>query len=198
MKKLKYVLIAAAIGVFLYFTFPSGNSEAHKDSVLAERANKEEYLRVNSESPFVKDNMEMRDLSYFPIDAKYKVTAKVERIDKRQQVMVANSDGSATSYLKYAWLHFRLNDEDLKLVVLKRQFGVGYFLGFTDLTSGEDSYGGGRYLDIAEIKGDRVTLDFNLAYNPYCAYSASFQCPFPPKENHLDVDVEAGEKDYRK
>lgn len=198
MKKLKYLLIAGAICVFLYFTLPNGNADRHKEHVLAERAKKEDYLRLNSESPFVKEGKQFDKLSYFPINIDYRVSATVERIEKRQVVMVGNSDGSVTRYLKYAWLHFKLNGKELKLVVLKQQFGVGYFLGFTDITSGEQSYGGGRYLDVSAIKGDRIELDFNLAYNPYCAYSSGFQCPLPPKENRLDVVVEAGEKDYLK
>lgn len=198
MKKLKYVLIAGALLAFIYFTIPKGDSREHEKFVLAERQKKEDFLRQNSESPFVKSEKEMGTLSYFPIDAKYKVTAKVERIEKRELVMVANSDGSPSRYLKYAWLYFTIEGRDLKLLVLKQQFGVGYFLGFTDLTSGEKSYGGGRYLDITGIKGDRITLDFNLAYNPYCAYAVNFQCPFPPKENHLPVAMEAGEMDYGK
>jgi uncharacterized protein (DUF1684 family) len=198
MTKLKYVFIAVAVLAFIYFTIPQENTEEHIKFIYAERAKKKGYLKQNSESPFVKSGKEMGELSYFPIDSKYKVTTKVERIEKRQLVMVANSDGSAARYLKYAWLHFKIDDEELKLVVLKQQFGIGYFLGFTDVTSGEDSYGGGRYLDISEIKGDRVTLDFNLAYNPYCAYSAEFQCPLPPKENDLGVAIESGEKDYGK
>jgi uncharacterized protein (DUF1684 family) len=198
MKRLLYVVIIAILAVILYFTLSGDSSKEHQEYILVERLKKEEFLRVNSESPFVKSALTMDTLSYFPIDMVYKVIAKVERIEKRQVVMIANSDGSSARYLKYARLSFKIKGQECQLTVLKQQFGIGYFLGFTDLTSGDQSYGGGRYLDISEIKGDRLTLDFNLAYNPYCAYSAGFQCPFPPKENDLNVAIRAGEKDYGK
>ena len=70
------------------------------------------------------------------------------------------------------------------------------FIPFADSTSGEDTYGAGRYLELGEIKNDRVVIDFNYAYNPYCAYSIDFSCPLPPAENYLAVAIEAGEKNY--
>ena len=70
------------------------------------------------------------------------------------------------------------------------------FLPFTDLTSGDGSYGGGRFLDTTIPKGDTIVLDFNKAYNPYCAYNSAYSCPIPPKENDLLVRVEAGVKAF--
>ena len=198
MNKIVRIAFAFVVVALIYYSMEGGKSDDHEKSVLAERAKKEDYLRTGSESPFVKSGKEMGALSYFPIHEAYKVTARVEFVETRQMVRLGNSDGSVTNYLKYAWLHFKLHDQEQKLVVLKPQFGVGYFLAFTDATSAESTYGGGRYLDIGEIKGDRHTLDFNMAYNPYCAYSAEFSCPLPPRENALTVKVEAGEKDYGK
>lgn len=198
MNKLVRIVFAFVVVALIYYSMEGGKSDDYEKTVQAERAKKEDYLRTGSESPFVKSGEPMGELSYFPIDPAYKVNARVERIETRQVVRLGNSDGSVTNYLKYARLHFQLHGTDAQLIVLKPQFGVGYFLAFTDATSADDTYGGGRYLDIGEIKGDRHTLDFNLAYNPYCAYSADFQCPLPPKENSLAVKVEAGEKNYGK
>ena len=199
MKKPAYIIALSAIVALIYFTISGGESaEEFEESVLAHRTEKEDYLRTNSESPFVQEGKQAGDFSYFPIDRKYKVTAKVEKIQKRQLSLIQNSDGSSQRYLKYAWLHFEIDDTPQKLLVLKSMFDSTLFLGFADDTSGESSYGGGRYLDIGELKGDRIMLDFNLSYNPYCAYSEKFQCPFPPKENILTVKIEAGEKDYSK
>ena len=197
MKRIVYFTVLIAILVMMFYSF-SGNEnlEVYQTSVLKYRTEKEDYLQSNSESPFVQDQKEVGEFLYFPVDRKYKLIAKVERIDKRQLSLIQNSDGSSLLYLKYAWLYFELNETPQKLLVLKSTFGNDLFLGFADGTSGDTSYGGGRYLDIEEIKGDRVALDFNLAYNPYCAYSEKFLCPFPPKENILSVKIEAGEKDY--
>ena len=184
--------------MMIYYSFSGNeNSEEFKESVLEYRSEREDYLRTNSESPFVQDKKEADSFSYFPIKQKYKVNAKVERITKRKLTVIQNSDGSTERYLNYAWLRFDMANEEQKLLVLKQAIGTGFFLGFTDGTSGMTSYGGGRYLDIEAIKGDRVVLDFNLAYNPYCAYSAKFMCPLPPKGNNLSVPIEAREKDYK-
>ena len=199
MKRIVYFTVLIAILVMMFYSFSGNESqEEYQASVLEYRTEKEDYLRSNNESPFVQEKKEVGDFSYFPVDRKYKVSAKVEKIKKRQLTLIQNSDGTSQRYLNYAWLRFEIDRKPQKLVVLKSTFGTDLFLGFADGTSGDTSYGGGRYLDIEEIKGDRVTLDFNLAYNPYCAYSEKFMCPFPPKENILSVKIEAGEKDYEK
>jgi uncharacterized protein (DUF1684 family) len=72
------------------------------------------------------------------------------------------------------------------------------FIPFNDLTNGMETYGGGRYLDVQQGEGDTLTLDFNKAYNPYCAYNPKYSCPIPPDENKLDVEIRAGEKNFDK
>lgn len=199
MRKLSYVLVGIILAMIIYFSFSGrSNSDAYEKSVWAEREKKEKYLRSSSDSPFVLRNLEMGELFYFPIDPKYKVSARVDKLESRDYMMIRNSDGTTLRYLKYAWLSFELEGTSYKLLALKPMFGVGLFLGFADGTSGEESYGGGRYLDLEEIKGDRITIDFNLAYNPYCAYAANYTCPLPPKENVLGTDIVAGEMNYSK
>lgn len=197
MKKLLYILIPVLIVAMVYYSMSGGQSdEEYAQSVLDERAEKEDFLKTSSQSPFVVADQEPESFNYYPIDKKWKVTARVEKITKRQTLNVSNSDGSSQRYLKFAWLHFEIDGQDLKLLVLKPMFSPSYFLGFSDETSGESTYGGGRYLDITDLKADRITLDFNLAYNPYCAYVTDYFCPFPPRENILPVKIEAGEKIY--
>ncbi len=193
--KTSFLVISITSCIFLSCNNSDANYEA---SVLKHRDERESYMRMNGGSPFVLEEMDASMMSYFPINEEYKVTAKVEKLKKRQLVLIQNNDGSSLQYLKYAWLHFKINGKKQKLMLLKPISGVGFFLGFTDDTSGDSSYGGGRYLNIGEINDDRVTLDFNLTYNPYCAYSEKYQCPFPPKENILEVKIEAGEKEYGK
>jgi uncharacterized protein (DUF1684 family) len=104
-------------------------------------------------------------------------------------------------------LTFRVHDTALHLFVYQLQFLLGkedtkndLFVGFTDLTSAADTYGGGRYIDcvIGDIHDGVMVLDFNKAYNPYCAYTTGYNCPIPPKENDLPVAILAGEKNYGK
>jgi hypothetical protein len=100
---------------------------------------------------------------------------------------------------------FQVNGTDLSLVVYQNEqlmqdtaFENYLFLPFTDLTNGEESYGGGRYLDleISKLKNNSILIDFNKAYNPYCAYASGYNCPVPPRENNLPIAIRAGEKVY--
>ena len=110
-------------------------------------------------------------------------------------------------YVKYADLYFTLKGEKQKLAVYQSQslktdpeYYDYLFLPFTDLTNGDSTYGGGRYIDlrIPEDGVKKITLDFNQAYNPYCAYSGGYSCPVPPAENNLDAAITAGVKTYSK
>jgi uncharacterized protein (DUF1684 family) len=115
--------------------------------------------------------------------------------------VLPTSDGEEKQYKEYAYAEFSLDGEKNKLLILEI-IDVGpyrgtLFLAFADATSANETYGAGRYLDLKKVPGaTSVTLDFNKAYNPYCAYSDKFSCPFPPKENVLKVAVKAGEKSF--
>lgn len=196
MKKVLYAIAALVILAMGYYSLQT-DSDAYEEEVWKKRNEKEDYLRTGSESPFVLSGTEPQELLYYPIDESFRISARIEKIETRQYVTISNSDGTSQRYLRYAWLHFELKGQDQKLVVLKPMFSPGLFLGFADGTSGETTYGGGRYLDIEQVKGDRMILDFNLAYNPYCAYDEGFTCPLPPAENVLTVKLEAGEKKYK-
>ena len=105
------------------------------------------------------------------------------------------------SYRKYGYLTFSLNGKKHQLTLLQNQANMRnplyrnhLFLAFTDLTSGESTYGGGRYIDMKIPDGDTMILDFNKSYNPYCAYTTGYSCPIPPEENFLEVAVKAGIK----
>jgi hypothetical protein len=120
---------------------------------------------------------------------------------------VPTSSGQTATYTKFGELKFEIDGKSYKLAVYQSlsakrmpQYRDYLFIPFKDLTNGKESYGGGRYLDLRmkEIEGDKIYLDFNKAYNPYCAFSTGYSCPIPPKENHLKVAIEAGEKNFAK
>lgn len=158
-------------------------------------------MKTSNESPFLKDSIPFEGLNYFPIDETYRVKANLQSIDKKKVVLLATSDGLEQKYLEYAFAEFQLNGNSNKLLILEvmdngPQRGK-LFLAFADETSGVDTYGAGRYLDVKKVPAaTSVILDFNLAYNPYCAYNDSYSCPFPPRENILKVAIRAGEKNY--
>jgi len=106
-------------------------------------------------------------------------------------------------YKLYATANFKLNGENFSLEIYQNEkllltpdYEDYLFLPFTDLTNGESSYGGGRYIDLLLPEGKSIIIDFNQSYNPYCAYNEKYSCPIPPKYNHLNVEVFAGVKKF--
>ncbi len=200
MKKLLYFLGPIIIIIFAYTIFKTGEDDDYIQLIEEERASRIKYLQVSESSPFQMYDKEFTEPEYYPISSDYRVNAKLERFQTRERMTIQNSDGSETQYQKFAYAIFSLKGQQQRLLILKHM-NMGsvaqYFTGFADNTSGGDTYGGGRYLDLEIGKSDNLAIDFNLAYNPYCAYVDEYQCPFPPKENVLPVRIEAGEKDYR-
>ena len=114
--------------------------------------------------------------------------------------MMATSTGPRQAYLRYGALAFEMEGRSLKLIVYKSAedpYARSLFIPFSDETSGRVTYAAGRYLDLEEQGGDDYELVFNVAYNPYCAYSEEYTCPIPPAENKLHIKVLAGEKNYK-
>lgn len=151
-----------------------------------------------------KDLKQFKKLAYYPIDLDFRVTATFVRTPGEQPFAMETSTSRRPIYVKYGELHFELQDKKLKLNVYQNQnlvFEEEYkdylFLPFTDATSGDTTYGGGRYIDMRIPEGETVVLDFNQSYNPYCAYGGSYSCPIPPAENNLDVAVTAGVKKFK-
>ena len=112
------------------------------------------------------------------------------------KIRVQTSDGQVREYIRAATVSFDVEGAPTTLTLLSQPGRPGYFLPFRDSTSGKVTYGAGRYLDLEEARDGMVSIDFNLAYNPYCAYNEAYSCPLPPHENWLQVPIAAGEKDY--
>jgi uncharacterized protein (DUF1684 family) len=139
-------------------------------------------------------------LPYFEPDPRFVVAAKLERFAAAPPVELATSRGLKKSYQRYATLRFSIDGQPCSLVAFQLAGTTGHslFVPFRDRTSGKDSYGAARFLDI-DLPADaasEVTLDFNAAYNPYCAYSPAWNCTLPPPENELAVAVPAGERTF--
>lgn len=150
------------------------------------------------------------DLSYvqfYAPDSTYRVTATVQLTPKAEPFEMPTYNGKTRPHVAYALLSFVLNGKPQQLTLYRNlnvirmpEFRDYLFLPFKDATSGTATYGGGRYIDLrtGEIKDGHLTIDFNKAYNPYCAYQEGYPCPIPPKNNVLSIPVEAGEKAYGK
>ena len=158
------------------------------------------YANVDS-SPLLKEDLiHFKGLPFYKIDSQYIVTATIERIEKIQPFKMVTTTDRRPEYVVYAIATFELDGKNLQLNIYKNYFPdieddeIYLFLPFTDETSGNDTYGGGRFIDLKITEGNKMVIDFNQAYNPYCAYNHGYSCPIPPKENHLKVRIEAGVK----
>lgn len=151
---------------------------------------------LSTEGPFRSEEERSKFIGfkYYKTDEKYNITANLTPYTEVDTIIMKTSSGKDRPYLKYAKIQFDLNTKQHQLTLYK---SVGdnahYFLPFTDETSGDGSYGGGRYLDLEALKNQNtLAIDFNKAYNPYCAYVDGYSCPIPPSENHINTRVEAG------
>lgn len=165
---------------------------------------KAEFLK-SANSPLKQEDFEY--LRFYEPNEKFKVECTFFTTKRGKPFELPTSAGNTKTYVKFGELRFKIDGEKYKLAVYQSlglkvipQYRDYLFIPFKDLTNGKESYGGGRYLDLRmkQIAGDKVYLDFNKAYNPYCAFSEGYSCPIPPKENHLKVAIEAGEKNFGK
>jgi uncharacterized protein len=135
-------------------------------------------------------------LPYFPADQSYVVPAQLKLADERPIVTMPTSTGTIRRYKRVGVLEFTLQNEKFSLgaFVEDGQPIVDLFVPFVDTTSGQETYPAGRYLDLHPTATGFYTIDFNRAYNPYCAYNESYECPYPPPSNRLTIPIRAGEK----
>lgn len=173
----------------------------YADRLRANRDEKDQFFAEHNQSPIPPEERdEFEGLNYYDPDPAYRVEATVTVQDDPESLDLDTTSGRTVRYLRVATLSFDLDGETHQLHGY-RQAGDderSLFLPFRDKTTGQQTYEEGRYLELeADRKledGDTFTVDFNLAYAPFCAYSETFDCPIPPEENWLDVTVEAGER----
>ena len=172
------------------------------------RAEKDEWMRTSPYSPIPHEiRHDMKGLDYFPPDARYRFVLRLSVYPNPERLRMATSKGQERDYLRYGSFEFEIEGKTQRLQVYKavpahqREIIDGVeslFVPFRDTTSGKESYGAARYIDLEMSSSGVYVLDFNLAYNPYCAYSEDYVCPFPPPENWMKVPIMAGEKNFQK
>lgn len=163
---------------------------------------KESFLN-NATGPLRKQNIDF--LTFYNVDAKYKVEADIEILHGEPAFQMPTYDGTSNPYKRYALAHFNIEGKPYTLTLYQSitlfqnpKYNNYLFLPFLDQSNEKETYGGGRYLelDASDIQKGTLTIDFNKAYNPYCAYSSGYRCPQPPAENILPIAILAGEKKY--
>ncbi|HTE32495.1 MAG TPA: DUF1684 domain-containing protein [Chryseolinea sp.] len=197
------VLVAVVVALIsvLYSFMGSQDQSAYIEQINKEREEKDRFMRTSGDSPFASDPKKFTKLNYYPPDPKYKINASLKLIQTKKPVVLGTNDGGEQHYLEYAYAEFDLDGYHHRLLILENMDAGSskgkLFLAFGDETSAGETYGAGRYLDVAKADGNNsLDLDFNVAYNPYCAYVDKYSCPFPPAENLLKVPIRAGEKVY--
>ena len=205
--KNRFVVTAAY--VFCLAALITGKSQTKQDddrAVKNFRAERHREFSDPSKSPLEQNEVAgFKGLNYFDIDSRYRVEARFERTPTEKKFNMPTSSGSTKVYLKYGLVRFNLAGSERVLGVYQSEalsqtekYKNYLLIPFTDATNGKSTYGGGRYIDFEIPSSSPVTLDFNLAYNPSCAYSTRFNCPIPPRENRLKTKVNAGEKRYNR
>ena len=157
------------------------------------------------ESPLTEnDRKTFKGLDFFPVDTNYRVKAQLQFFENSKPFKMKTTTDRLPVYKLYAIATFTLKGNRYQLeiyqnekLMLTDQYEDYLFLPFTDKTNGKSSYKGGRYLDLTIPKGDEIIIDFNKAYNPYCAYNKKYSCPLVPGQNHISIDIRAGVKAFK-
>lgn len=177
---------------------PPDTTKQYIKTVLAYRAEKNAAFRTGSDSPIPPDKRStMLPLRYYPPNPAFRVPAQLDPAPTNATMQIETSIGHVREMQEYGTLEFELDGRSMTLVAFVEQGATNadrLFVPFTDLTSGKETYAGGRFLDLTRTGTGIYVIDFNYAYNPYCAYSPNWSCPIPPPQNHLPVAILAGER----
>ncbi len=163
------------------------------DDLTEFRKMKDEFFARDGQSPLTPGQKKtFKGLRYFPINPDLDLEVTVEEFNDRQRVEMQTTTGDIQVYERYGKFSFSVGDQRAELTIYHS--ADGYFLPFVDSLAGKETYPAGRYLEPVALGNDRFKVNFNLAYNPYCAYNEYWSCPLTPFENHLRVPIRAGEK----
>lgn len=165
--------------------------------IQEERAMKDRYFRMDPYSP-IEDRSNFDGLDYYDPNPDYRFTLTLQPAEKQEELVFQTSTGDEQIYYRLGTVEFEVEGEAGKLAIYQSPDYDGLFLPFRDATSGNETYGAGRYLEPHDLGGGELLVDFNLSYNPFCAYSDAYSCPLPPFENHLKIPIRTGEKAFKK
>lgn len=199
---MRYILLSS-----LLFATACSNAQNYNEEIRQHRAGyKQEFLEEEN-SPLKASDTGYLD--FFAPDSNYKVIAQLILTPDSPEFEIPTSSTKTKTYKQYGTLHFTIHDtavtlnvyQSMKLIKMRKYKDL-IFVPFKDLTNYEETYGGGRYIDLSlkDITDEQtIVLDFNKCYNPYCAYpTTGYSCPIPPEENKLPIAIKAGEKSFGK
>ena len=161
-----------------------------------QRAEKDEFFEFHQHSPLTPEQKQNFDgLKYFSPDESLRFELMIEPFEEQDRITMQTSTGDLREFVRYGKISFEVDGDEAALTLYANEHG--FFLPFVDALAGKETYGAGRYLDPEVLEDGRVLLDFNLSYNPYCAYNDLYSCPIPPAENRLRVAIRAGEMNFK-
>ena len=160
------------------------------------RAGKDRFFATHPESPLTSEQKwGFEGLHYFPENPALRREVVVEEFPQKEAIQMQTTTGGIQTYTRFGKFKFTVGGQEAELTLYAGPHG--YFLPFADSLAGTEPYSAGCDLDPEPVGSGQFLVDFNLAYNPYCAYNENFSCPIPPRENRLKVQIRAGEKSFR-
>lgn len=157
------------------------------------REAKDRFFKTSRQSPLTAEQKQDFDgLVYYPENPDLNLKVEVAELPEQDGIQMETTTGGVQTYQRYGQFKFKVDGQEATLTIYADE--NGYFLPFVDALAGKETYPAGRYLEPESLGGNRFTIDFNMAYNPYCAYNAMWTCPVTPFENRVKVPIRAGEK----
>jgi uncharacterized protein (DUF1684 family) len=177
--------------------------KSEEQRVLKWRKERDVFFKNHQRSPLPsKDKQTFKGLKYYPFNGRYVFNGPIERYvlhinNPKYYATFLTNKGTNKRYLRYGRFHFALKGKEYTIEIYKSILSDYLFIPFKDSTNGKETYEGGRYIDAEILLDYQMVLDFNMAYNPSCAYNENFICVLPPRENMLDIEIQAGEKLFK-
>ena len=191
-------LIACAATVLAVSSCSDKGPDDYVGTIAAGRTAKDDSFKNDPESPIPPDKKNtLLPLSYFPIDELYAVPATLQPAEERTRLQVPTSTGKIRDIERVGTLKFSIKGQPLRLtafIEITEPRASRLFVPFADSTNGTETYAAGRYMELDPTATGIYVVDFNIAYHPYCYYNPEYDCPYPPKENRLDLPIRAGER----
>ncbi len=175
---------------------PPDDSRDYPAKIAADRASKDAAFQSGNDPVPKARHAEFLPLAYFPIDPDYNVPASLKASNDPTVIEMPTSTGTQRKMRRAGSLEFSLKGQPMKLTAFL-EVGADpshLFVPFSDLTSGTETYTAGRFMDLNRNGTGIYEMDFNRAYIPYCYYNPTYECPYPPRENRLDIPIRAGER----
>lgn len=203
------ISLTGVLRILLFFVFAAGcgknltpEQKEYVSKIEESRNEKNSWMKNDSNSPFnYKGKVEFHNLNYFDVDPDFLFKSKLYEYEPKDTITIFGTKGEERKTIRYGYVLFNYNGKENRVNVyqgIAKNGTVYYSIWFTDLTTNKESYGVGRYIDFEKQSDSEYVyeIDFNLAYNPYCAYSPDYSCAIPTKEDFIPIEIKAGEKKF--